>query len=83
MNLLLNKVNFFYYMNNSMKYKQALEVIDLYNKDFDSFIYFTNLKNFDNIKKTQKILQIFKDNNKLLKKPFSIIILDNEKVEKI
>jgi hypothetical protein len=70
-------------MNNSMKYKQALEVIDLYNKDFDSFIYFTNLKNFDNIKKTQKILQIFKDNNKLLKKPFSIIILDNEKVEKI
>jgi hypothetical protein len=82
MSLLLNKGNFFYYTNNSMKYRQGLEVINFYNKEIDSFIYFTNLKNFDNVKKTKEILQIFKDNNKLLNKPFSFVIIDNEKVKK-
>jgi len=80
MNTLLDKTNFFYYTNTYFKYRQGLEIINFYVKDMDSFILYTNLKNPENVYKLNGILNIFRKSRSLFTRPYSIIVVDNDRV---
>ena len=81
MKILMENINFFYYSNNSFKYKQGLEIIDFYVKDMDSYIYYTNLKDPENIQKLKNIINSFIKSKEFISKPYTFVVLDNEKVK--
>lgn len=84
MKSLMTKADFFYYSNHTFKMKQGLEILNLYFKDQPYYLYFTNLKNEENRKKLEEILQIFRESLKknLIKDNFAFVVVDNEKSHK-
>lgn len=80
MNVLLEKSNFIYYTNTYFKHRQGLEIINFYVKDMDAYILYTNLKNPENIYKLNNILNVFRKAKGLIAKPFTVIVVDNDRV---
>ena len=80
MKMLTQKVNFMFYSNHGFKTKQGLEIFNLYFKDIQYYLLFTNLKVENNREKLNEIISIFKDNFNNIKENFAFVVVDNEKV---
>ena len=81
MNILLEKTNFIYYTNTYFKQRQGLEIFNLYVKDMDTYILYTNLKNPENIYKLNNMLNVFRKAKSIISNPFTLIVVDNDKVK--
>ena len=80
MNTLFDKTNFFYHTNTYFKHRQGLEIINFYVKGMDSYILYTNLKNPENVHHLNNILEVFRKSKNILTRPYTLIIVDNERV---